>query len=54
MGEGVGQGGEAEQSEKHVEVHDGFRSTGSGFGCEGCLQWLERKGVDMLMRCAWS
>lgn len=41
--------GEAEQREKHVEVHDGFRSRGGGFGYEGCLQWLSG---NMLMRCA--
>ena len=46
------EGGEADQREKHVEVHDGFRSRGGGFGCEGCLQWLGGKGIDMLVRCA--
>ena len=37
------EGGEAEQREKHVEVHDGFRSRSGGCGCEGCLQWLGGK-----------
>jgi hypothetical protein len=30
--------GMVRQRKKLVEVHDGFRSRGGGFGCEGCLQ----------------